>query len=795
MCLKEGWKFDTHDADGGSSTGVVGDDGDDPDPEYKKYNYTNPAVKLLYTSFMHTWTVNGAHAGWRNVEEWRTKVRADLGHEVSRATAYRYFEREKALFDKDVLQGWTESGPQALRRKPDVIALVNDIDRARKEAKAMTVPDEPACVSVDRKFTFLPSWHAKLAKRCNELQDVMGFGVSIVQAFASEIYSEELLVPIAEAWVPSLEWCYWFLDKKLGLVKRRVTGSKASPEQQEIQQRLHLLNLQRLAILLHDGLNPKYIIGADEFGCHFFPHGNWKWEKKGAQHVTTSLKEDKRQYTGDIAHNAAGDIVCVHQIFAGKTTRSLPNPDVRAKYPQFQFAHTLNHWANHETKVAFLGRIWEWVVIETAKDLNCSMDEARQRARCVMMLDCWPVNLTSLFRGTITERYPGMELMFVPAGYTGQVQINDTHLHKPVKDHHRHEAHVWHMALLRLFGQQRRRAEPAADSSNPKPLTEAEYIAKVGALMKMEVLRNMAPVWLWSACESILKPMPGENRNLILKGWQQLYLDKARDPAFLMDAIKAREERSRKAAEEKLATVAAAAAAAGAAAALAGAGGAAVAAGAAAALAAASVAPAGPGGAFALPTEVAAVAALEKTFHEAEVPPARARKVKTKERHSRRDQHHQAAATARKDLNEMDVDSVGNGLMVAAAGTGAGTASLEGHHGRRDGLSLIDLRTQCSLLGLSKSGNKPDLQARLAAYAAGGHVASGRKRARVNTDPELARNISNNVDKADEDKYEEINEEDEEGDEEDSDSEDGVSDEEVRKILAEVEDAMTSTNA
>ena len=790
MCLKEGWKFDSHDADGGSSTGVVGDDGEDP--EYKKYNYTNPAVKLLYTSFMHTWTVNGEHAGWRSVEAWRTKIHADLGHEVSRATAYRYFEREKALFDKDVSKGWTESGPQGLRRKPDVISLVNDIDRARKEAKAMTVSDEPVCVTDDRRFTFLPSWHEKLAKRCNELQDVMGFGVAIVQAFASEIYSEELLVPLTQAWIPSLEWCYWFLDKKLGLVKRRVTGSKASPEQQEIQQRLHLLNLQRLAILLHDGLNPKYIIGADEFGCHFFPHGNWKWEKKGAQHVTTSLKEDKRQYTGDIAHNAAGDIVCVHQIFAGKTTRSLPNPDVRAKYPQFQFAHTLNHWANHETKVAFLGRIWEWVVIETAKDLNCSMDEARQRARCVMMLDCWPVNLTSLFRGTITERYPGMELMFVPAGYTGQVQINDTHLHKPVKDHHRHEAHVWHMALLRLFGQQRRRAEPAADGAYPKPLTEAEYIAKVGALMKMEVLRNMAPAWLWSACESILKPLPGENRNLILKGWQQLYLDKARDPAFLMEAIKAREERARKAAEEKLATVAAAAAAAGAAAALAGAGGAAVAAGAAAALAAASIAPATPGGACALPTEVAAVAALEKTFHEAEVPTAKVRKIKSKERKSRREARQQPAASTRQDLNGMAVDGVVESAL-GATGTGAVTASPVGHRSRARGPSLIDLRTQCSLLGLSKSGNKADLQARLAVNAAGGY-ATARKRAHMDTVPD-GKDHDMNVDTAHED-ADEDEDEDEGTDNDDGDEDSNEdNDDEVRKILAEVVDAMAPTNA
>jgi len=55
--------------------------------------------------------------------------------------------------------------------------------------------------------------------------------------------------------------------------------------------------------------NVKHIVGADEFGCHFFSHDRWKREKIGARHVTTSVKEDKRQHTGDIPHNAAGGII------------------------------------------------------------------------------------------------------------------------------------------------------------------------------------------------------------------------------------------------------------------------------------------------------------------------------------------------------------------------------------------------------------------------------------------------------------------------------------------------------
>lgn len=45
--------------------------------------------------------------------------------------------------------------------------------------------------------------------------------------------------------------------------------------------------------------------------------------------------------------------------------------------------------------------------------------------RMVMFLDCWPVNLTELFKADIRLKCPGMVLKFIPAGFTGQVQIRN----------------------------------------------------------------------------------------------------------------------------------------------------------------------------------------------------------------------------------------------------------------------------------------------------------------------------------------------------------------------------------
>ena len=55
-----------------------------------------------------------------------------------------------------------------------------------------------------------------------------------------------------------------------------------------------------------------------------------------------------------------------------------------------------------------------------------------------------PVNLSSEFRNAVEKLSNGrMELMFVPAGATGRYQVNDTHLHKPLKDYARKLVSLW----------------------------------------------------------------------------------------------------------------------------------------------------------------------------------------------------------------------------------------------------------------------------------------------------------------------------------------------------------------
>jgi hypothetical protein len=50
----------------------------------------------------------------------------------------------------------------------------------------------------------------------------------------------------------------------------------------------------------------------------------------------------------------------------------------------------------------------------------------------------------------------------------------------------------------------------------------------------------MVPEWLWLEVEHISKKIPDEDRNLIKKGWDELYRDPIREEGFLFRVREAR---------------------------------------------------------------------------------------------------------------------------------------------------------------------------------------------------------------------------------------------------------------
>ena len=88
---------------------------------------------------------------------------------------------------------------------------------------------------------------------------------------------------------------------------------------------------------------PEVIKSVLRFKGH--PANDYAWEEKGAKHVESSVWDDKRQYTGNLIHNANGELLTLQLIFGGKTSRSLPTAHVDIER-NWIMGFSPNHWSN-----------------------------------------------------------------------------------------------------------------------------------------------------------------------------------------------------------------------------------------------------------------------------------------------------------------------------------------------------------------------------------------------------------------------------------------------------------------
>lgn len=166
--------------------------------------------------------------------------------------------------------------------------------------------------------------------------------------------------------------------------------------------------------------------------------------------ICTALRESHGRNAG---LQADGEVPLRHVITSGETRRAEPHPKVMGEYPNMMASHTANHWANDSTQKEWMKRVNQHVVAMRKKD---GMEDAAARvAPWLMMLDCWPVNLTAQFRQWVKDNCPGCRLIFIPAGGTGRFQVNDTDCHQPLKAMYRRLAHAWHTRKIMQYKRER----------------------------------------------------------------------------------------------------------------------------------------------------------------------------------------------------------------------------------------------------------------------------------------------------------------------------------------------------
>ena len=160
----------------------------------------------------------------------------------------------------------------------------------------------------------------------------------------------------------------------------------------------------------------------------FFYNVEYAWDEKGAKNVESTVWDDKRQYTGNLIHNAFGELLTIQLIFGGKSSLSLPTAHKDTHQKNWIVGFSENHWSNLTEKKKFV----EWVVNWRNKRVDDLIRSRlipasrKETLPLVLLLDCWSVNTSREFRAWVAETYPFIRLRYISAGLTGKCQINDT---------------------------------------------------------------------------------------------------------------------------------------------------------------------------------------------------------------------------------------------------------------------------------------------------------------------------------------------------------------------------------
>lgn len=231
------------------------------------------------------------------------------------------------------------------------------------------------------------------------------------------------------SWRPSNWWLRDFL-KKLGLSWRATTkAANAKPDNFEELHRNVKLRLVFLSVMKNIPL--ELIITADETGLSLLPIAKRTYGEKGAKQVAVLGQGDKREFTMLVAiHAGLGLAGKVQSIWAGKTDRCEPEPEIQQKYKdKIRFTHSASHWTTKATVKKFLCDLWNDYVEPTMNRL--ALDPETQS--WIMYWDVYSVHRDESVLAWAKQQFPNLVFLFVPARCTGDLSPLDVSWNFPFK--------------------------------------------------------------------------------------------------------------------------------------------------------------------------------------------------------------------------------------------------------------------------------------------------------------------------------------------------------------------------
>ena len=312
----------------------------------------------------------------------------------------------------------------------------------------------------------------------------------------------------------------------MGLRHRRITSKFISSLTLAKCEELWRHTIHNLSAMLHGvhpnergkWLLPSLVFAEDEVGVRFLDMGESMWvDPKAQTPATLQGAKAKDQFTMVPCYTIDGTLVRCLVIFKGKTRVSLPPARVieEAKAHKIVVAQSPNHWSNKHIKKGDLDAIaaHREIVLDAMAARNGGFLPGRENFLGVVLLDCWPVNISAEIRAYVEEKYKDwMRLIYVPANFTGFVQPGDTHLHKPMKVKYREQLKAW-------LTKRHEDAHVLLSSDDPARRAQGELLLQ--NCFSVPTLREMSVKFLPAMLKLIVEPCAGTQENLIAKAFRQ----------------------------------------------------------------------------------------------------------------------------------------------------------------------------------------------------------------------------------------------------------------------------------
>jgi hypothetical protein len=239
-------------------------------------------------------------------------------------------------------------------------------------------------------------------------------------------------------------------------------------------------------------VHPSLVINMDQTGVHLVPVDTRTFEATGSKDVKVIGGEDKRQITAYVGSSLNGDLLPLQLIFTGTTKQCLPAATELSVSALVHLTHTDNHWSSQET-------MQQWVreVLQPYVDRRRVEFDLAPSPHVVLVLDVWSVHKSKEFIKFLTDNFPRIHLVFVPANCTSKLQVADVVLQRPFKHGVKKAFNEW--AAQVIVGQ-----------------IESKAAIGLTSDLGMKTIKPLVLQWCIDSWTSMSKD---EGRELIKVGW------------------------------------------------------------------------------------------------------------------------------------------------------------------------------------------------------------------------------------------------------------------------------------